>query len=1106
MNDYLLRIGLDGAAMVTGFAMIWLVQSSLLLGGGLIIGWLLRQRGPAAQSLIYRATLVAIVACPIAAWAARQLGVPRLPVNLPAPWTLRESALAATPDILPSRTVAAENAANVPPVEHFDQPSHLGSHNASLSNDSLPTANAASLRESNELILDSNPHSQHEPTRDTAPPGRPQHTASVIIQPFGMIAFLLCLIWFAGTATLLARIAWAWRHLKRLRQSAVHAAPVTSEICRKVASLMGINKPEVKHTPFLPCPCLAGIRRPVVLLPDVHMSMHLRDVLVHELAHLKRRDCQWTLLRQLVTALFFFQPLLWKLARCMDATSEEVCDDYVVRLGGDRKEYAHRLVDMAQSSSNTIALAGVGMVMIRSLLGKRVLRILDTSRPLSTHVGAKLLILATFGAIGALTTVGMIGIQPEPVAADPLTVAAEDASTELSSPQRPANDKSDTTNNDCVTVRGRVVDPDGRAVENADVYAVRWYWDWGDKKPLAQAKTDGNGQFEITYSKSDFFHAGRVQQWREAVIAAFAQGYGPDWVSYDDIPSGTEPTLRLVADDVPIEGRIVDKEGKPVKDAKIDVLTIAASADADLSDWIRAVKAGQSPASAHKYLDKGTLPEFVPSMWDSAHTDADGRFRISGIGAQRLVHLRVSGSKIVTKTLDVVTRLMEPIKQPAYDYPDAFFQTNYGARFEYVAAESAPIEGIVRDRATGKPLAGVQIWSDKFAGENIHGIHTIKTRTDQSGRYRLEGMPRDKGNEIVVVPLDLPYFTREVDVPDPPGTAPVELNIDLSRGVWVKGKVTDGATHQPVPARMHYVPFPDNPHAPETPAFVDRSYDSIQDQYHTEVDGSYRIVALPGRGIIGVDCISQVYPGGQGYNAIKGIEDRDAFQKYGGVFAPSPKFPTAVKEVNPKDGQLEVRCDFRLDRGRSISIQAVDPEGTPLAGVEVAGIHEVHGSWFRPVETNPFELLAFRDNEVRTVLIRQQERNLGRGLHVKASDSEHQPVVVKLEPCATVQGRLVDGSGAPVRGVALRFDIAHDRDYGRSLARIATDADGRFTRHDVPTGLPYSIFAEGAGIKFTVIIKELDAEPGETIDLGTIDITTDKRPKPKRTESSGSHD
>ena len=104
-------------------------------------------------------------------------------------------------------------------------------------------------------------------------------------------------------------------------------------------------------SPYVPSPCLAGIRRPAVLLPEENQQLSLREVLIHELAHLRRHDCHWNLLRRAATALFWFQPLLWKLSSRLEATAEEVCDDFVVQYGANRQEYAHRLVDIAELSS-----------------------------------------------------------------------------------------------------------------------------------------------------------------------------------------------------------------------------------------------------------------------------------------------------------------------------------------------------------------------------------------------------------------------------------------------------------------------------------------------------------------------------------------------------------------------------------------------------------------------------------------------------------------------------------------------------------------------------------------------------------------------------------
>jgi hypothetical protein len=76
MNDNHFQIWLlDCVATVTGLGLNWLVQSSLLLVVGLFTGWLLRRRGPAAQSIVYRTTLVAVVVCPVATWTLALTGV-----------------------------------------------------------------------------------------------------------------------------------------------------------------------------------------------------------------------------------------------------------------------------------------------------------------------------------------------------------------------------------------------------------------------------------------------------------------------------------------------------------------------------------------------------------------------------------------------------------------------------------------------------------------------------------------------------------------------------------------------------------------------------------------------------------------------------------------------------------------------------------------------------------------------------------------------------------------------------------------------------------------------------------------------------------------------
>lgn len=242
--------------------------------------------------------------------------------------------------------------------------------------------------------------------------------------------------------------------------------------------------------------------------------MSMQDVLIHELAHLRRHDCHWNLLRQVATSVLFFQPLLWILSRKLEITAEEVCDDFVVQFGGDREDYANRLVGIAELSTARIAPAGVGVVSLRSMLSGRVTRILDTSRTLSTRVGN--LILAIVLACGLLGTgmTGMLGLNPAPV---------NDLNTTAINVDADSNDESTAG----PRFKGQVVDPAGSPVVDAKIYLVFYRQTIGLLAPDAQpvGVTDSNGSFDITIDKS----VAKFSDFKYGSIAAVKDGFGMAW-------------------------------------------------------------------------------------------------------------------------------------------------------------------------------------------------------------------------------------------------------------------------------------------------------------------------------------------------------------------------------------------------------------------------------------------------------------------------------------------------------------------------------------------------------------------------------------------------
>jgi bla regulator protein blaR1 len=129
----------------------------------------------------------------------------------------------------------------------------------------------------------------------------------------------------------------------------------------------------------LASPISWGLVRPVILLNSraVEASAEAEAILAHELAHVARMDWIKLLLARVATALFWFNPLVWVLAREAHQLREETADDAVLAADIADTDYAELLVGVARHECPGLLLGAHGVAPSKSSLARRVARVLD---------------------------------------------------------------------------------------------------------------------------------------------------------------------------------------------------------------------------------------------------------------------------------------------------------------------------------------------------------------------------------------------------------------------------------------------------------------------------------------------------------------------------------------------------------------------------------------------------------------------------------------------------------------------------------------------------------------------------------------------------------
>lgn len=241
----------------------------------------------------------------------------------------------------------------------------------------------------------------------------------------------LGLLWASVAAVILGRYLASVASVRWLTRD---ADPVHDRRWRDASEVaaaeLGLQRPPaLLASAHVSVPFTSGVIRPVVVVPAGALTTwsdeRIRVVLLHELAHVRRRDCLVQALSQVACAAYWFNPLTWVAARRLRAERERACDDLVLDAGLRGADYAQHLLDIARTVTPRRSLSAAALAMARpSELEGRLLAILDGPRARRTP-GTRLTWRAAAVAVAVVLPVA--SVQPvarEALAPEPLAVAA----------------------------------------------------------------------------------------------------------------------------------------------------------------------------------------------------------------------------------------------------------------------------------------------------------------------------------------------------------------------------------------------------------------------------------------------------------------------------------------------------------------------------------------------------------------------------------------------------------------------------------------------------------------------------------------------------------
>jgi beta-lactamase regulating signal transducer with metallopeptidase domain len=253
-------------------------------------------------------------------------------------------------------------------------------------------------------------------------------------------AFALEVIWAFASLFSLGRLLLSGRQMRALLRNSVPVPfDALDEEIQPVLTRSGKRSVEIRLSDAVDAPSVIGFFHPAVVVPRSLWSElapnDMKQIILHEMAHLERGDDWTNLLQKLLRALSPLNPALVWAERHLCREREQACDDAVLDAAGNPRAYATCLTKLAENKLlRQVTSLAPGFWQRHSELAGRVENILHRRRQLGP-VFSRGLVAA--GLVTSLT--GVLALQRCPglvsfAGNEPVAVAVSTAPFERAHP------------------------------------------------------------------------------------------------------------------------------------------------------------------------------------------------------------------------------------------------------------------------------------------------------------------------------------------------------------------------------------------------------------------------------------------------------------------------------------------------------------------------------------------------------------------------------------------------------------------------------------------------------------------------------------------------